>query len=114
MNNLIEENDRNYNLTVIIYALQAASFIVGITFLVAVIMNYIKRPDVANTWLASHFTWQIRTFWYGILWLAIGCVTSLIIIGIPILVIASIWIIYRIIKGWVDLYSKKPMYAGRV
>ncbi|HVV69726.1 MAG TPA: hypothetical protein VHE99_11970 [Gammaproteobacteria bacterium] len=108
---IIPKDDKNYNITVIIYALQAASFIVGITFLIAVIMNYVKRKDVENTWLASHFTWQIRTFWYALLWLIIGGVTTFIIIGFPILIVTTIWVIYRIAKGWIYVYDKKPMYS---
>ncbi|WP_247869935.1 hypothetical protein [Methylophaga sp. SB9B] len=69
-----QTNDNQHQaktLTIIIYALQAASFIVGLTFLVAVIINYIKRDDVRGTWLESHFRWQIRTFWFcccGVCW----------------------------------------------
>jgi uncharacterized membrane protein len=112
MNDIIVPNDdKNYNITVIIYALQAVSFILGVTFLIAVIMNYVKRSDVQNTWLASHFTWQIRTFWYALLWLIIGGVTSFIIIGIPILIATTIWVIYRIAKGWIYVYDKKSMYG---
>ena len=72
-------------LTIVIYALQAASFIVGLTFLVAVIMNYIKRDDVRGTWLESHFRWQIRTFWFCLLWGLIGALLSAVVIGVFIL-----------------------------
>jgi len=55
-------------LTTIIYALYAASYFVGITAIVAIVINYIKKEDVAGTFLESHFRWQIRTFWFGLLW----------------------------------------------
>lgn len=98
-------------LTTIIYALYAASFLVGITAIVAIIMNYIKKDDVAGTFLESHFRWQIRTFWFGLLWGVIGAITFLIAIGWFVLIANGIWIIYRIVKGWLQLNDNKPMYT---
>lgn len=63
-------------MTLVIYALQAASIFFGVSLIAAVIVNYIKRNDVLGTWLASHFRWQIRTFWYTLLWLGLGCSLS--------------------------------------
>ena len=60
-------------LTTIIYALYGASFLLGFTAIVAIVMNYVKKDDVAGTFLESHFRWQIRTFWFGLLWAALGC-----------------------------------------
>ena len=97
-------------LTTVVYALQAASFLLGITFIVAVIINYVKKSDVKGTWLESHFHWQIRTFWFGILWGIIGIITYFFIIGWLILIGDGIWIIYRIVKGWLYLNDDKPMY----
>lgn len=82
-------------------------------FIAAVIINYVKRDDVRGTFLESHFRWQIRTFWFGILWLAVGVLTWLILIGYVITLANFIWIMYRIIKGWLDLVDRKPMYRGR-
>ena len=56
----------------VVYALQAFGFFVGITWIVAVIIDYVKKDDAAGTWLASHYSWQIRTFWWGLLWGVIG------------------------------------------
>jgi len=98
-------------LTTVIYALYAASFFLGITAIAAVIMNFVKRSDVAGTWLASHFRWQIRTFWWGLLWGIIGLVTLFIYVGILILFLNAIWYIYRIIKGWLRLNDNKEMYV---
>jgi uncharacterized membrane protein len=97
-------------LTIVVYALQAASFFVGITSIAGVIINYIKRPEVQGTWLESHFRWQIRTFWFGVLWGVIGIVTAFIVIGFVILIADAIWIIYRIVKGWICLNDGKAMY----
>jgi uncharacterized membrane protein len=97
-------------LTTVVYVLQAASFVLGITAVIAVILNYVKRDDVRGTWLESHFRWQIRTFWFGMLWGVIGAILLLVIVGWFVLVADGIWIIYRIVKGWLDLYDGKPMY----
>ena len=99
-------------LTTVIYALYAASYVVGITAIVAIVMNYVKKEDVAGTFLESHFRWQIRTFWFGLLWGVLGGITFIIVVGWFILIADCIWIIYRIVKGWLRLYDDKPMYAG--
>lgn len=98
-------------LTIVIYALQAASFMVGLTFLITVVMNYIKRDDVRGTWLESHFRWQIRTFWFCLLWGLIGALLSAVVIGVFILLANAIWVIYRIAKGWMNVAENKPMYS---
>jgi uncharacterized membrane protein len=97
------------NVTALVYALQAASFLVGITWLAAVIVNYVKKEDVAGTWLESHFRWQIRTFWFGLLWAVIGCILAFVVIGFAVLLADAVWVIYRIIKGWLNLNENKPM-----
>ncbi len=96
-------------MTHIVYALQAAGFLVGFSFIAALIVNYIKIDDVRGTWLESHFRWQIRTFWFGLLWAALGCLTYLLIVGYFVLVADGIWLIYRIAKGWVFLGEKRPL-----
>ncbi len=97
----------------IIYGLYALSWLFGITAIVAIILDYVKKDDddVAGTIHESHFRWQIRTFWFGLLYGVIGGVTATFLIGIPILIGAGIWMLYRIIKGWIYLYDDKPMYA---
>jgi uncharacterized membrane protein len=96
-------------ITTVVYALQAAGFVVGVTFIAAVIVNYIKRPDVAGTLYESHFDWQIRTFWWSLLWGVIAVVTLLIGIGIVIGFASAVWVIYRIVKGWLALTENKPV-----
>ncbi len=81
------------------------------TAIVAIVINYVKKEDVAGTYLESHFRWQIRTFWYGLLWAAIGVVTYLLLIGIVILFVDFVWFLYRIIKGWLYLNENRPMYT---
>jgi uncharacterized membrane protein len=103
----------NKNVTKAVYALQAASFLFGITLIAAVMVNYIKRDDVKSTWLESHFRWQIRTFWFSLLWAVVGIITFAAAVGVIILAVAIIWLLYRIIKGWIYLADGKEMYASR-
>lgn len=98
-------------LTTVVYALYAAAFISGITAIIAIVINYVKRDDLVGTWLESHFRWQIRTFWFGLLWIVLGALTWVIVIGWGILAFACVWYIYRIVKGWLYLNDNKPMYA---
>lgn len=105
-------SDPGKTITMVIYALQAVSFLFVITFLVAVIINYIKRDDVRNSWLESHFRWQIRTFWFTLLWMILGYLTLFILVGYLVLFANSIWLIYRIIKGWLRLSEGREMYTA--
>jgi uncharacterized membrane protein len=114
-------------LTYVIYGLHAFSAITGLTTsvlivtaflfgwpsILAVILNYVKRSDVRGTWLDSHFSWQIRTFWYSLLWLVVGLVLFVTVVGIPVAYViwwvTGIWVLYRIIRGALALSSEKPM-----
>jgi len=105
----IRNLDPLVKMTHAVYALQAASFFLGISLFAAAIVNYIKKEDVAGTWLESHFRWQIRTFWLTLLWLSVGALTFIVVIGYFILMGAAIWLIYRIAKGWIFLAEKRPL-----
>jgi uncharacterized membrane protein len=110
-------------LTHIIYALHAFSvltavsspalivtaFLMGWPSIIAVIINYVKRDEVRGSFLDSHFSWQIRTFWWSLLWLAIGGVLILVLVGWAILGLTGLWILYRIIRGWLALTSRTAM-----
>ena len=89
------------------------AFVFGIPSIIAVIVNYVNQPNARGTFLESHFRWQIRTFWYALMWILIGIVLFITIIGIPIswivIVGAGIWVIYRIARGWLTLQDGKPM-----
>lgn len=103
------------NITLAVYVLQAVGLLppFHLAFIAAIILNYVKRDDVRGTFLESHFRWQIRTFWFGLLWAVIGFMTIVVFfLGIAILAADAIWIIYRIIKGWLDLIDRKPMYRN--
>ena len=98
--------------TQLVYVLQAVGMIFGITWIAAVIVNYVKLDQARGTWLESHFRWQMRSFWFGLLWHVIGVMTVWIFVGFAILTAAYIWLIYRVVKGWVYLNDKKPMYQS--
>jgi len=92
-------------------ALVATAFVFGWPSIIAVIMNYVKRSDVRGTWLDSHFSWQLRTFWWAALWIAVISVISFIfafvLIGFimwPIgIALVGLWILYRVVRGWLAL-----------
>jgi uncharacterized membrane protein len=98
-------------LTMAVYVLQLASIFVGVTLIAGVIINYVKRRDVEGTWLESHFRWQIRTFWWSLLWFGVGLALLVIIVGVFVLMAAAMWLLYRAIKGWLELEERRPMYA---
>jgi uncharacterized membrane protein len=115
------------NVAHLVYALHAWSVLAGIVgtativgmfltgwpSIIAVIINYVKRPDARGTWLDSHFGWQIRTFWYTLLWVVIAVIAAFTVIGLPfaigIAIVITLWVIYRIVRGWIALASAKPM-----
>ena len=118
------------NVTHVVYALHALSLLIGITTaatiigafvfgmpsIIAVIINYLKRGEARGTFLESHFRWQIRTFWFGLLWCLIGGFLFVTFIGIPLAVVvfiaAGLWVIYRIARGWLALRHRRPMYTN--
>ena len=89
------------------------AFLTGWPSIVAVVLNYAKRADARGTFLESHFRWQIRTFWYAVLWVLIAFVLFLTIFGIPIawliFVVTGIWVLYRIARGWMALNEGRPI-----
>ena len=89
----------------------------GIVGLIGIIMAYVKRGDAAGTWLASHYRWLIRTFWFSLLWGCIGAIIFVllaivvigIIIGAAIWIATALWVIYRIIRGYLLFNDSKPV-----
>ena len=119
------------NWTQVIYGLHAFSLLTGVigaatvvgAFLtgwpsiIAVILNYVKRSEVRGTWLDSHFRWQIRTFWFGLLWVGLCALFVIGTLGIGILIawlpllVVSVWFVYRVVRGWLALKERRQMYA---
>lgn len=115
------------NLTHTIYLLHAFSafmgvlgsafivtaFLSGWPSIIAVCLNYAKRSRVRGTYLDSHFAWQIRTFWSALLWIVVAALLVVSVIGIPLAwvlaILIGLWVLYRIIRGWLALVSGNTM-----
>jgi uncharacterized membrane protein len=98
------------NLAMIVYALQAASLFTGsLTLFAGAIINYVRMEDVKGSWIESHFRWQTKTFWYSLVWMVIGGVSVIFLVGWAILLAVSIWLVYRLVKGWVYLSENRAM-----
>lgn len=113
----------------VVYALHALAIVVGIAgtatvvgsfvgsvpSIVAVILNYLKRGGARGTWIASHYSWQIRTFWFALLWFLIAwaLIVTLVgaLVGIPLLIALTLWLFYRIARGWLRLIDRRAMSA---
>ncbi len=97
--------------------LVATSFVFGIPSIIAVIMNYLKRDEARGTYLESHFSWQLRTFWFALFWIVlIGVVSAplmLVLVGFGTwmlgILVVGIWIIYRVVRGWMRLRDGQPI-----
>ena len=91
------------------------AFVFGVPSIIAVIINYVKRGEARGSYLESHFRWQIRTFWFALLWCVIGGMLFITLLGIPLALTvffaAGLWAIYRITRGWLALRDRKPMYT---
>lgn len=110
--NLKVETKKNLslkNITQIVYLCQALSFFFGITAIAGIILNYLKRKEVKDSWLESHFCWQIRTFWIGLAASFAGFILMFVIVGFLILAIILVWSIHRVIKGYLLLNENKPI-----
>jgi uncharacterized membrane protein len=127
----VESTPSLVRVTHIVYALHAlgivigafgaasvvGSFLFGWPSIIAVIINYVKRGDARGTWLESHFSWQIRTFWWALAWALIVALISapltLVIVGFGTWVVGmfllGLWAVYRIARGWLRLNSHQPM-----
>ena len=121
------DTDRLITVTSIIYGLHTISavtgllspafvvtaFLTGWPSVIAVIINYAKRSEARGTWLESHFRWQIRTFWYALVWVLIALALAATLIGIPLALllawVAGLWVLYRIGRGWLRLADRRPM-----
>ncbi len=93
-------------------------FVFGIPSIVAVVMNYVKRDEARGTWLESHFSWQLRTFWFAALAFVLIGLFSLplvLLLGLGIFTwmlgafVVGIWILYRMARGWLRLKDGRPV-----
>jgi uncharacterized membrane protein len=96
----------------------ATAFVFSIPSIIAVIMNYVRRSDVRGTWLDSHFSWQLRTFWWAALWIVVISVISfplILLFGLGLLTmwigiaLVGLWILYRVVRGWLALKDRRAI-----
>lgn len=106
------EEKRLRELAFLVYALQAAGFLFGLTWIVGVVINYLKIDAVRNTWLETHFNWQLRTFWLGLAGMAVAWLLMVVKIGVLIGFAVTVWAVYRVAKGWLALNDRKAMYPS--
>jgi uncharacterized membrane protein len=124
-----EPSESTWNVANVVYGLHTFAIVVGIVgsatvigsfvgsipSILAVVLNYAKRGDARGTWLESHYSWQIRTFWFAILWVLVAAILTVTVVGIPfaivILIAITAWLVYRIGRGWLRLRDRRPMYA---
>jgi uncharacterized membrane protein len=125
--NTLEPQDSLVMLTHVIYGLHAltvvtglmtpafivTAFITGWPSLLAVVLNYVKRDEARGTFLESHFRWQIRTFWFALLWVLVSLLLAFTLFGIPLAVVlaavAGVWVLYRVVRGWLNLNERKAL-----
>ena len=127
----IEAQPSLVRITHVVYALHAlglalgafgaasvlGSFLFGCPSIIDVVINYVKRGEARGTWLESHFTWQIRTFWFALAWAALVALVSIplsvILVGIGTWIagmfVLGVWAIYRIARGWLRLKDHRPI-----
>ncbi len=103
------EMKRLVRLATAVYVLQALGLVLPVCLVVAVIIDYVKLPDTAGTWIESHFRWQIRTFWVAVVLMVLGIASFLFVVGYFILLGTCVWVIYRVVKGWLYLNDRREL-----
>jgi uncharacterized membrane protein len=111
----------------VMYALHAVSALSGIVgsativgafafgwpSIIAVVINYVQRSEVKGSWLETHWRWQLRTFWFAVLWFFVAGALAITVIGLiiawPVFIAAGIWVLYRVIRGWMALGQRRPV-----
>ncbi|MGC9184040.1 MAG: DUF4870 family protein [Thiomonas sp.] len=95
-------------IALVVYVLQALSFFWGITAVIGVIIDYVKLEDARGTWVENHLRWQIRTFWWALIWSVLGFALIWVFgLGFLVLAVVYFWTIYRVVKGWLKLTERK-------
>lgn len=93
----------------LVYILQSIGFVFGITFIAAVIVNYVKRGDITSEIGKSHFNYQIRTFWWSALWTFLSMILTFVIVGYITLLVAYVWTIYRVVRGFMRMNANQAI-----
>ncbi|MFT7771820.1 DUF4870 family protein [Roseateles sp.] len=96
-------------LTLAVYVLYAVGIFTGLPALIAIIINHVKYGDTAGTLYQSHFRWQIRSFWWGLVWACVGWATAVFGVGLAVLALNWCWLVYRLVRGFLNWNDGKSM-----
>lgn len=96
-------------LTLAVYILYAVGIFTGLPALIGIIINHVKRDDTAGTIYRTHFSWQMRSFWWGFVWAVLGTLTVVVGVGFVILGVNWVWLVYRLVRGFLNWNDGKPM-----
>lgn len=99
----------DFNHPTIISLLYLGSFVLGVTALVGIVLAYVWRSDNPAAWEESHYTYLIRTFWFGLVGSIVGVILSVVLIGIPILIAVAVWVIIRCVIALLKAQKREPM-----
>jgi uncharacterized membrane protein len=108
------EEKKLRDLAQLVYGAQALGFVLWPAWVVGAVINYVKIGELRNTWLETHFNWQLRTFWVWLAGMVLGFVLLLVKIGWLVNVAVTVWAVYRVVKGWLYLSDRKPMYDALI
>lgn len=113
MNEVTQQAPSSEGTAKVVYILYLAGIIFGLTGIIGVVMAYINKRE-APDWLQTHYQFQIRTFWIGLLYVLIGMILSIILIGYLVLLFWVVWLVIRCVKGMKSLDQKEahPDPAG--
>lgn len=102
------------DLALLVYAAQAVGFLLWPAWVAGAVIDYMKIDAVRNTWLETHFNWQLRTFWVWLAGMILGLILLVVKIGWLVSAAVTVWAVYRVVKGWLYLSDRKPMYDALV
>lgn len=113
MNEVTQQAPSSEGTAKVVYILYLVGIIFGLTGIIGVVMAYINKRE-APDWLQTHYQFQIRTFWIGLLYVLIGMILSIILIGYLVLLFWVVWLVIRCVKGMKTLDQKEahPDPAG--
>jgi uncharacterized membrane protein len=99
----------NSQLALIVYILYLAGYLTGgVTSVIGVIVAHVQVGN-ADPLLASHYRFQIRTFWIGLLYIVVGCILVWVLIGFLVFLWWFVWSLVRNIKGILALNENRPI-----
>jgi uncharacterized membrane protein len=107
--NATPPGDFDLNRPTIIGLLYAASFLVGITGVVGLVLAYVWKGEPHEPWEETHYIYLIRTFWIGLAGVVIGTVLTVVLIGFLILLATALWVIVRTVMSLVNAQKRAAM-----